>query len=92
MSAIPFLAALKRIHVTDLRRGVDGNGREIFIEKEYEHDGKPIIWYQYDSKGNLYRKERDSLGIDIKRLESPWIAAVNVRPFAPEVEAHLGGE
>ena len=69
------MAALKRIHVTDLKRGVDGYGRDIFIEKECEYNGRPIIWYQYDSKGNLYRKERDSLGISITRLESPWIAA-----------------
>jgi KaiC/GvpD/RAD55 family RecA-like ATPase len=73
--AIPFLASLKRIHVTELKRGVDGYGRERFIEEEQEHDGKPIRWYQYDSKGNLYRKVRDSLGITLKRLESPWIAA-----------------
>ncbi len=76
-SAIPFLGALKRIHVTDLKRGVNGYGLEIFIEEEREHDGKPIRWYQYDSKGDLYRKTRDSLGISIKRLDSPWIAAVH---------------
>jgi len=73
LSAIPFLAALKRIHVTDLKPGMDSNGREIFIEEEYEYNGKPMVWYQYDAKGNLYRKERDSLGISIKRLESPFI-------------------
>jgi len=73
-SAIPFLAALRRIHVTELKRGIDSNRLEIFIEEEREHDGKPIRWYQYDSKGHLYRKERDSLGISLKRLESPWIA------------------
>lgn len=75
--AIPFAAALRRIHVTDLKHGIDSNGREIFIEKEYEYNGKPIVWYQYDSKGNLYRKERDSLGISLKRLETPWISSVN---------------
>lgn len=78
-SAIPFLAALKRIHVTDLKPGIDSNGREIFIDVEREYDGKPIIWYQYDSKGNLYRKERDSLGINIKRMETSWISSVYVR-------------
>ncbi|MEO7155928.1 MAG: AAA family ATPase [Vicinamibacterales bacterium] len=77
IDAIPFLGALKRIHVTDLKRGVDGYGRERFIEKEEEHNGRPILWYQYNSDGNLYRKERDSLGITLKRLESPWIAAVH---------------
>ena len=73
-AAMPFLAALKRIHVTDLKHGLDGYGREIFIE-EVQFDGKPTLWYQFDKKGILYRKVRDSLGISIKRMETPWIAA-----------------
>ena len=77
MSAIPFLAALKRIHVTDLKHGIDGYGREIFIEKEYEHNGKPEVWYQHDSKNNLIKKTRTTWGITITHPETPWISSVN---------------
>ncbi len=75
---IPFLAALKRIQITDLKHGVDGCGREIFIQEE-QYDGKPVIWYQYGPKGKLIRKTRDSLGISIKSIEEPWISSVNLR-------------
>ena len=40
LSTIPFMAALKRIPITDLKRGIDGYGREMFIEEEQEHDGQ----------------------------------------------------
>jgi len=76
VSAIPFAAALKRIHVKDLKRGVDGYGREMFIEKEFEYNGKPIVWYQYDSKGKLIRKDRSTWGITISRPETPWISSL----------------
>ncbi len=75
ISAIPFLAALKRISITDLKRDLDAYGRERFILKE-QNDGKPMIWYQYDAKGKFVRKERDSWGITIKRVEEPWISSV----------------
>ncbi|MFN0278534.1 MAG: AAA family ATPase [Pyrinomonadaceae bacterium] len=71
ISAIPFAAALRRIHVTDLKRGFDGYGREIFIEKEDEYTGKPIIWYNYDSKKRVRRFERDVAGILVKMVEGP---------------------
>ena len=75
VSAIPFLAALKRIPITDLKRDLDAYGRERFILKE-QNDGKPMIWYQYDAKGKFVRKERDSWGITVKRVEEPWISSV----------------
>jgi len=74
---LPFLASLKRIHITDLKHGVDGYGRDMFIEKEQHHDGKPIVWYQYDSKGKVIRKDRDSWGISITHPKTPWISPVN---------------
>ena len=72
-SAMPFLAALKRIHVTDLKRDFDRYCTEIFIEEE-QNDGKPVVWYHYDPKGSLLRKKRDLCGVTIERLDAPWIS------------------
>lgn len=72
---LPFLASLKRIHITDLKHGIDGYGRDVFILKEQHHDGKPLVWFQYDSKGKIIRKDRDSWGVSITHLNSPWISA-----------------
>ncbi len=52
-----------------LKRSLDGYGREIFIEEEAEN-GEPLIWYQYDSKGNKHRKTRKpNVGILVERVE-----------------------
>lgn len=71
--SMPFLAALKRIHIHELKRVFDRSGKEMFVEKEQHHDGKPIRWYEYDAKGKVTRKDRDGWGITIKHLDSPWV-------------------
>ncbi len=65
----------KRPSVYDLKRGIDGYGREIFIESEDEwHDGRPELWYQQDRKGNYLRFERDLFGVNIKHIgSSPFL-------------------
>lgn len=78
ISNIPFMAALKRIHVTELKRGVDGYGREIFILEE-QNDGRPNVWFEYDSNGKLLRKERDTYGPKIKHIDSPWLTSADLR-------------
>lgn len=51
-----------------LKRSIDGYGREIFIESE-DANGKPMIWYQYDSKGNKFRHERKGFAVIGERVE-----------------------
>jgi hypothetical protein len=45
-----------------LKRSTDGYGREIFVETE-DPNGKPMVWYQYDSKGTKFRNERKGFGV-----------------------------
>jgi len=45
-----------------LKLSYDGYGHEIFVEKE-AYDGKPVIWYNFDSKGRKKRWERKCNGI-----------------------------
>ena len=51
-----------------LKRSTDGYGREIFIEKD-GMNGKPDIWYYFDSKGRKRRKVRKGHGVFIETLE-----------------------
>jgi len=62
-----FLAALRRPSVYDLERDINGYGREIWVESRWP-TGKPVIWYEFDRKGNKIRRERDALGITVKTL------------------------
>lgn len=41
---------------------LDAYGREIFVERE-DANGKPMVWYQYDSKGVKYRRERKGFAV-----------------------------
>ncbi len=40
-----------------LKRSLDAYGKEIFVEKEAAN-GKPMVWYNFDSKGRKKRWER----------------------------------
>ncbi len=62
-----FLASLRRRSVYDLERDINGYGREIWVESRY-NDGRPSIWYEFDSKGRKIRRERDAIGINLKTL------------------------
>jgi hypothetical protein len=51
-----------------LRRSFDAYGREIFIEKD-GMNGKPDIWYDFDSKGRKRLKLRKGNTVLIEKLE-----------------------
>lgn len=53
-----------------LKRSFDKNDREIFVEKEDEN-GKPIVWYMYDTTGQLSRCERKGVGVIGRHLDGP---------------------
>ncbi len=73
-SAIPWAAGMGRIRITDLKRGLNDYGKEIFIESEDER-GKPQVWYWLDSKRRFNRSERKaSGGIVVKEVgRSPML-------------------
>lgn len=48
----------QRHRIVDLERGVDGYGRTIFIEREDEYTGRPIVWYSRDRRRVFTRHER----------------------------------
>lgn len=64
------ISAGRRADLTGLRRSLDNNGREIFIEKEHDH-GKPVVWYRYDAKGKLHRWERKGYACLGDRVDGP---------------------
>ena len=65
---IPWAAGLARRTVYDLMWGEDGYGREIFIESEDEHTGKPTVWYLFDKAGHKIRHERNMFCVRTERL------------------------
>ena len=48
---------------------LDGYGREIFVESE-DVNGKPMIWYQYDEKGNKTCHKRGLFGVKVEHLNT----------------------
>jgi hypothetical protein len=68
VTKIPFAAGLRRRSIYDLTPSFDAYGREIFVESEDEHTGKPIIWYQVDKKGIIVGYERKFSTIITTRL------------------------
>ena len=72
--AIPFAAGLGRRTVYDLKHGIDGYGKDIYIEKECPVTGRPIIWYKFDKKGRKLRHVRGNLCIRTEQLDaSPYV-------------------
>jgi hypothetical protein len=57
----------ERHSLSHLKYTRNDHGREIWIEEENEHTGKPTIWYSLDSKGRKQKHVRDSLGVSISR-------------------------
>jgi len=55
------------IRLSPLSVRFDGYGREISVEKETP-DGKPLIWYEYDSKGTKLRRERRGFAVISERI------------------------
>ncbi len=63
-----------RVCVYDLKRGFDGYGREIYIQAEDAHTGKPKVWYKFDRQGRKVRSERSPSGISVQHLNaSPFL-------------------
>jgi hypothetical protein len=59
--------------VLEFKSGIDGYGREIYIEKAF-NDGRPWIWYYFDNKGKLIKNTRGFAGNDVKRLgKGPYL-------------------
>ncbi len=55
--------------LSGLKQTQNDYGRDIWIEEEDEHTGKPKIWYSFDSKGRKQKHVRDNLGVSISRDE-----------------------
>lgn len=53
----PPLQGPVRVSVYDLKYGIDGYGREIYIQSQ-DVNGKPMIWYRIDRNGRKTRCER----------------------------------
>jgi hypothetical protein len=53
-----------------LKRSFDKNDREIFVEREDEN-GKPIVWYMYDTTGQLSRYEFKGFGAHGRHVDGP---------------------
>lgn len=62
-----FMASRRRRSVYDLERDINGFGREIWVESRWP-TGQPVIWYEFDRKGNKIRRERDAIGITVQTL------------------------
>ncbi|MFN0279674.1 MAG: AAA family ATPase [Pyrinomonadaceae bacterium] len=52
--------------VKGLKRALNADGREIFIEEE-DTIGRPAIWYAFDAQGNKMKFVRDCNGISVTR-------------------------
>ena len=48
--------------------GTDGYGREILVASQ-DANGKPIVWYQVDTRGTKRRYERKSFAIIAEQIE-----------------------
>ena len=57
----------ERPSVYDLKRGVDGYGREIFIQSENSL-GQPAVWHKFDEHGNNMRYVRGMFGVNVQNL------------------------
>ncbi len=64
---IPFAASLARRWIRDLETGLDGYGREIFVES-LQDDGKPLIWYTQNRRGDYTRHERTTVATNHRNL------------------------
>lgn len=53
-----------------LKRSLDKNDREIFVEQEDER-GKPIVWYYYDTTGRLVRYNHKGFGAIGRTVDGP---------------------
>lgn len=53
-----------------LKRSFDKNDREIFVEREDEN-GRPIVWYMYDTTGQLRRCEFKGFGTTGRHVDGP---------------------
>lgn len=53
-----------------LHHSIDAYGREIFIEHQ-DNSGKPLVWYQFDSKQKLQKKELKGHTVVIETPEPP---------------------
>ena len=58
-----------RRSISDLPRGRDGYGNEIYIESRCEHTGKPAVWYKIDKEGTKRRFTRNDGGIRVENLD-----------------------
>jgi len=58
-----YKSALDRLRMTE-----DAYGRVIWIEKT-GHDGKPVVYYKYNSKGRLMKHTRKIFGYDVTPAE-----------------------
>ena len=56
--------------LSHLKRSWDKNYREIFVEHEDEN-GKPIVWYMYDTTGQLIRYEFKGVGATGRHVDGP---------------------
>lgn len=51
-----------------MQKGEDGYGRTIWIERK-DPDGKPAVYYNYNSKGRLMKHTRTTFGYNITEAE-----------------------
>jgi len=58
-----------RTSLSSLKKTKNDYGKDIWIEEEDEHTGKPVIWYSFDSKGRKQKHVRDSLSVRITQDE-----------------------
>ena len=64
----------------NMEHSTDDYGREIFVEHR-TGDGRPAVWYQYNSAGILQKKTRNANGIQIEKANTNLFGkrAVSVR-------------
>lgn len=55
--------------LADLERRRDAYGCEMFVVSSEEPTGKPLDWYQFDEKANLFRYRRDLNGVFRKLID-----------------------
>ena len=56
--------------LSHLKRSFDRNDREIFVEREDER-GKKLVWYMYDTTGQLSRYEFKGFGAGGRHVDGP---------------------
>ena len=67
---LPYPADDPRNDVAHLKRSIDREGREIFIEQENER-GRPVLWYGYNKAGRFSVFKRDGFGVTIRAYTNP---------------------